>query len=106
MIFSDFHFSFALEQIELLNWKSWKSLRAKAKMSRFESVMISRARTVKIEDLEKELDEEVKELNNVDQDRALDIDNAKLSRAKRERDLAKLIQTKEHGIPAHCTVRW
>merc|ERR1712142_1118300 len=63
-------------------------------MSRFESVMISRARTVKIEDLEKELDEEVKELNNVDQDRSLDIDNAKLSRAKRERDLAKLIQTK------------
>jgi len=64
-------------------------------MSRFDSVMISRARTVKIEDLEKELDEEVKELNNVDADRAVAIDNSKLSRAKRERDLTQLISAQE-----------
>lgn len=64
-------------------------------MSRFDSVMISRARTVKIEDLEKELDEEVKELNTVDAERAAVIDNTKLSRAKRERDLKLLISAQE-----------
>jgi peptidoglycan hydrolase CwlO-like protein len=66
-------------------------------MSRFDSVMISRARTDKIENLEKELDEEVKELNNLDKEKAAQIGSAKLSRAKRERDLQRLLASKERN---------
>ena len=65
------------------------------KMSRFESVMISRARTSKIEDLEKELEEEVKELSSIEPDKVALVDSTKLSRAKRERDLRKIIAPQE-----------